>query len=174
MARVNFLRKEEADPAIRDMFQKMEDHGFPILNLFKVIAHIPKIGQHFLRLGNSILFKSELSPHLREIAILRVGKLSQAQYEWTQHVPIALQTGVRREQIDALSDWETSGKFNEQERAILLYTDEVTQNIRVKDNTFTKLRSFLNEQEIVELTVTIGYYGMVCRILEALQIELET
>jgi hypothetical protein len=26
----------------------------------------------------------------------------------------------------------------------------------------------------VELTTTIGYYGMVCRILEALQVELES
>ena len=44
----------------------------------------------------------------------------------------------------------------------------------MKDDTFAAVRSFLSEEGIVELTTTIGYYGMVCRILETLQIELES
>ena len=173
MARVSFLAKEQAAPEIREMFQKMEDNGFRVLNLFKVMAHSPKVGRNFLRLGNAILFKGAVPPNLREMAILRVGHINQANYEWTQHVPIALRAGVRQEQIEALPIWENSGKFNEQERAILRYTDEVAKNIRVKDDTFAGVRSFLSEEGIVELTTTIGYYGMVCRILEALQVELE-
>jgi len=49
----------------------------------------------------------------------------------------------------------------------------VATSIKVKEETFARLQNFFNEHEIVELTVTIGYYGMVCRILVALQIELE-
>ena len=174
MARVGLLNKEQAAPEIREMFQKMEKNGSRILNIFKVMAHCPQVGYHFLRLGNSILFKGTVPPTLRELAILRVGQINQAKYEWTHHLPIALRMGVREEQIDALNDWENSGKFNEQERAVLRYTDEVTKNIRVKDDTFAGVRGFLSEEGVVELTTTIGYYGMVCRILEALQIELES
>ena len=36
-----------------------------------------------------------------------------------------------------------------------------------------RLRDIAESQEIVELTITIGYYGMVSRLLEALQVELE-
>jgi alkylhydroperoxidase family enzyme len=107
------------------------------------------------------------------LAILRVGQLNQATYEWTQHVPIALRVGVRQAQIDALSAWEDSPEFNEREKAILRYTDEETKNIRVKDETFAAVRAILTEEAVVELTTTIGYYSMVCRILEALQVELE-
>lgn len=174
MARVGLLNKEQAAPEIREMFQKMEKNGSRVLNIFKVMAHCPQVGYHFLRLGNSILFKGTVPPTLRELAILRVGQINQAKYKWTHHVSIALRMGVREEQIDALHDWENSGKFNEQERAVLRYTDEVAKNIRVKDDTFAGVRSFLNEEGVVELTTTIGYYGMVCRILEALQIELES
>lgn len=174
MARVGLLNKEQVTPEGREMFQKMENKGFPILNLYKVMAHCPQLGRYFLRLGNIILFKGTLPPNLRELAILRVGHINQAQYEWTQHVPIALGAGVRQEQIDTLPDWENSGKFNAQERAVLRYTDEVTKDVRVKDDTFAAVRSFLNEEGVVELTATIGYYGMVCRILEALQVDLES
>jgi 4-carboxymuconolactone decarboxylase len=174
MARVRLLSNEQVAPEIREIFQKIEANGFRVINLYRVMAHCPRVGRYFLRLGNSILFKGAVAPNLRELAILRVGDINQANYEWTQHVSIALRTGVRQEQIDALPDWEKSEKFNEQERAILRYTDEVTKNIRVKDDTFAAVRRFLNEEGIVELTTTIGYYGMVCRILEAFQVELES
>jgi 4-carboxymuconolactone decarboxylase len=174
MARISFLSKEKTAPELREMFQKMENSGMPVLNLFKVMAHCPKVGRNFLRLGNAILFKGAVPPNLRELAILRVGNIYQATYEFTQHVPIARQTGVKQEQIDALSNWEKSGNFNEQEQAVLRYTDEVTKNIRVKDDTFAAVRNFLSEEGVVELTTAIGYYGMVCRILEALQVELES
>src|SRR4030042_761735 len=82
MARVSFLAKEQAAPEIREMFQKMEDNGFRVLNLFKVMAHSPKVGRNFLRLGNAILFKGAVPPNLREMAILRVGHINQANCEW--------------------------------------------------------------------------------------------
>jgi alkylhydroperoxidase family enzyme len=174
MARISFLEKGQAAPQMRERFQKMEDNGFGILNLYKVMAHCPEVGLNFLRLGNAILFKGIVPPNLRELAILRVGNIYRAKYEFAQHIPIALRTGLRQEQIDDLPNWEGSGKFSQQERAVMRYTDEVTKNIRVKEDTFAAVRSFLSEEGIVELTTAIGYYGMVCRILEALQIELES
>ena len=173
MARVKLLQKEDVDPMVKEIFQKVEDSGNEVINLLKALAHSPKICRDWNRLGVTLLLKGEFSPKLRELAILRVGNLAKANYEWTKHVPMALETGANQEQIDELSDWVNSTKFNEQERAVLLYTDEVSQNIRVSDDTFSKIRNFLSEREIIELTVTIGYYAMVCRTLEALQIELE-
>ncbi len=174
MARVSFLSKEQAPPKMKERFQKMEDNGFRVLNLFKVMAHCPEVGINFLRLGNAILSKGALLPKFREVAILRVGNIYQANYEFTQHIRLGLRAGVTKDQIDSLSAWESSGKFNGEEAAILRYTDEVTKNIRVNDDAFAAVRKFLSEEQVVELTTTIGYYGMVCRILESLQVELET
>ena len=173
MARVSILSIEKTAPELREMFQKMLDNGGRVLNLYKTLAHSPRVARYFMRMGNAILYKGSVPPNLRELAILRVGNICQATYEFTQHVPIALRTGVKQEQIDALPDWEKSGKFSEQEKVVLRYTDEMTQNIRVKDDTFASIRSFFSEEGIVELTATIGYYGMVSRILEALQVELD-
>lgn len=173
MARVSLLDKDQVSPEFQERFQTIEESGRPVLNLFKVMAHSPQVGHRFLGLGTAILLKGVLTPNLRELAILRVGHINQANYEWTQHVRIALSVGVRQAQIDALPEWENSDEFDEREQAILRYTDEETINIRVRDETFAAVRDFLSEEEIVELTTTIGYYGMVCRILETLQVELE-
>jgi alkylhydroperoxidase family enzyme len=173
MTRVSLLKEKSAAPELRETFRQMTEKGRPVLNLFKIMAHSPQVGYQFLRLGNAILFRGVVPPNLRELAILRVGHINKAVYEWTQHVPIALRAGVRQAQIDALPQWENSSEFSETEKAILRYTDEETINIRVKDETFAAVRAILSEEGVVELTTTIGYYGMVCRILETLQVELE-
>ncbi len=173
MARISLVNQDSASPEFQKTFKEMTDRGGRVLNLFKTMAHSPQVGFHFLRLGNAILFKGVVPPNLRELAILRVGHLNRAIYEWTQHVPIALRVGVRQTQIDALPDWEHSDEFNDIERTILKYTDEETLDIRVKKETFAAVRAILTEEGIVELTTAIGYYGMVCRILETLEVELE-
>jgi 4-carboxymuconolactone decarboxylase len=173
MARISLLPEESASEELQASFQKMRKKGGRVLNIFKTMAHSPRVGLQFLRLGNAILFQGIVPPQLRELAILRVGNLHSAIYEWTQHVAFALRVGVRQSQIDALPCWQNSPEFNEKEKAVLRYTDEVTLNIRVKDETFAAVRTFLNEEGMVELTTTIGYYGMVCRILETFQVELE-
>ncbi len=173
MARVALLEKETAHPRVREMFEKMEAGGYQVLNVYKAVAHAPTIGPDILRLGNKILMKGKLSPKLREFAILRIGDLANASYEFTKHVHFGEQAGISRAQIDALPHWERSELFDEHERAVLAYTDEVSRTYRARDETFAALRRFLDDQEIVELTIAIGYYEMMCRLLEALQIELE-
>lgn len=174
MARVRLVEKEQASPKVREVYQKVEDNGARVLNLFKAIANSPtNILLNVIRLGNSIIGQTELSPKLRELAILRVARLSGSQYEWKQHVALALEVGARQEQIDAISDWKNSSKFNEEERAVLQYTDEVARKVSVTDRTFNVLKKFLSDQTIVELTVTIGYYGMLARVLVPLQVEVD-
>ena len=174
MARVSFIEKGQGHPLVEDLYQKIESKGQRIINLYKVLGHCPYVGLNWQRLGNSLLKGEELPPALRELAVLRVGHLAGSAYEVTQHRRIALTAGLSQEQIDAIPDWQNSPIFNEEQRAILTYTDEVERDIKVKDETFANLRGFLSEHAIVELTVTIGYYGMVSRFLIALDVEIES
>ena len=173
MARISYLQKEQADPFIKEAFQKLEDQKLLILNLFKVVGHCPRIARNFMRLGDAILRKDDLSPKFRELAILRVGYLNRAVYEYTKHVPMGRNEGLSQVQIDSIPDWTNSNKFDENERAVLSYTDEVTLLVKATDATFNKIKGFLDEAGIVKLTATIGYYGMVCRILESLEVDLD-
>ena len=173
MARVRLIEKEQAPPEVKEIFQKIEDNGARILNLYKVAAHNPKVFLNLIRLGNSVIGRMELSPRLREIVILRVANLTGSEYEWAQHTPVALQVRVIQKQIDAIPDWKNSSEFNNEERAVLQYTDEVAQKVKVTDRTFNMLKSYFNEQTIVEMTITIGYYGMLARLLVPLQVEVD-
>jgi len=173
MARVSFVEKGQGHPMVEHLYRKIESQGQTVINLYKVLGHCPNIGLNVERLGSSLRKGQELSPRLRELAVLRVGDLAKSEYEFSKHSVIGLQAGLRKEQIESINKWESSPEFNEEERTVLAYADEVERDIRVKDETFARLRSFLSEHAIVELTVAIGYYGMVSRFLVALDIEVE-
>lgn len=174
MARVSLIEKEQAPDIIKEVYQKVEDNGAKVINLFKVLANSPtNILINIIRLGNSIIGKTELSPKLRELTILRVARLSGSEYEWRQHVAIALEVGVKQGQLDAISEWQDSSEFNDEECAVLQYVDEVVEKVNASDRTFNALKKFFSERVIVELTVTISYYGMLARVLVSLQVEVD-
>jgi alkylhydroperoxidase family enzyme len=173
MSRVKKIQNKQAEPKVKELYEKIEQNGARVLNLYRVAAHATDILPHFLRLGNSLLSRTELSPKLRELAILRVAKLDNSEYEWAQHYPVALEAGVTEEQTRAVSNWNSSEVFNAEERAVLQYVDEVTRNVQVEEGTFKSLAEHLNERCIVELTLSIGYWGMVARLLVPLQVEID-
>ena len=173
MSRVQLVQEDKALPEAKEIYEKLEKHGARVLNLYRVLAHSPEVMRNFMRLANSLFVGVELSPKLRELAILRIARITGSEYEWTQHYLIALEVGVSHEQTEALSGWSDSTCFSDEERAMLQYTDEVAQNVVVKDQTFEALRKHLSERSIVELTLSIGYWGMVARLLVPLQVEID-
>ena len=174
MSRIKMIQEDQASSEVKEIYSNIKRNGAKVLNLYRVLAHNPRVLLNFMRLGNSLLVGTELSPKLRELAILRVAKLAGSEYEWAQHYSIALELGINQEQIQTISHWSTSTKFSEMERAVLQYTDEVAQNVGVRDETFRALQRYLNERGIVELTLSIGYWGMVARVLVPLQINIDT
>ena len=173
MSRIQMVEKNQAPYRVRELYNNLEENGAKVLNLYKVLAHSPDVLRSFLRLGGLLIARTGLPPKLRELAILRVAKLTGSEYEWTQHYPIALEVGVSHEQTETISHWSDSTNFSNEERAVLQYTDEVANNVLVKDETFRVLRQHLNEQSIVELTMSISYWGMVARLLVALQVDID-
>jgi alkylhydroperoxidase family enzyme len=102
-----------------------------------------------------------------------VGRLTSADYEFTHHWNISLNVGVKREQLEHLADFASSSLFNGQERAVMRYAAEATQNVKVSDSTFNALREFLDNRRIMELVMNVAFYNAVVRILVPCGVELE-
>lgn len=173
MARLPYLQNDQVDPKVREMFDKIESGGGRIVNVYRVLAHAPEICRAFIRFGNRLLFKGVIPPNLRELTILLVSERTDAHYERTKHWEIALGAGVSQNQIDAVKTWFDADVFDEKERVVLQYADEVIRDVKAKPASFEALRQHFDDEAIVELTTVIGFYCMVSRILENLEVELE-
>src|SRR5262245_873903 len=145
----------------------------PPLNLFRMMAGGEGLLRAFVQLGNHLLFKSKLDPVLREIAILRVGALSNARYEMFQHERIARGLGLTDALRGAIGNGRDAPVFTDLQRLVMRFTDDVVANVRASDTAFEPLRAQLTVQQLQELTVTIGYYMTASRFLETFDIDLE-
>ncbi len=168
MARVPYPDPTSLSPDTQTVLGKM-----PPLNIFRMMAGGEGLLQAFTRMGNYILFKSKLNPILREIAIIRAGVLSKAKYEVHQHERIGRDLGMSEALITAIHVGAEAAAFDDLQRLVMRYTDDVVKNVRASDQTFVPLSERLSLQEMQELTVTIGYYMMVSRFLETFDVDIE-
>jgi len=170
LARLPLIDPQATTGDIRASFDRMTVK----LNIFRMMAHAEANMIPAMRFANSILHKQKLSHVNRELLILQVAHIEGGEYEWRQHVPIALGVGVTQPQIDALGRGDySSAVFNEAERALLAFSREVVENVRVGDAVFTGAKKHFSDQEIVESIFTIGCYMMMARLTEATQTDLD-
>ncbi len=168
MARIPYPDPDTFDTGTRSLLDKL-----PPLNLFRMMAGDDALLSNFVRLGNHLLFKTELDPVLRELAIIRVGVISGAGYEVHQHEEIARTMGIDDTVIAAIHATPDDAAFDESQRLVLRFTDDVVANVRAGEDTFLPLVDALSPRQVQELTVTIGYYMMVSRYVETFGIEIE-
>jgi alkylhydroperoxidase family enzyme len=169
MARLPYVDPAAAPEKVREALAGL---AAP-LNIFRIMAHAETNFRPLLRFGGSILSQQQLSPRLRELAILRVAHLSHARYEWVQHVPIAKATGVTEAQIAALDAGSIADGFDARDRLVLRFTDELVRDVRVSDGTFGEMTRHFPPREIVELIFAVGFYMMIARLLETTAVDLE-
>ncbi len=173
-ARVPYLNREDLAEPDRVIFDNLAaERGGTVGNIFRALAHTPNLLRRFLGLGGELRNATTLDPKLRELAIVTVGRLTDAQYEFVHHWNLARRVGVTHEQLEALADFEKSQHFNDQERSVIRYAIEATNNVRVSDATWNALKSFLDTRRIMELVQNVAFYNMVVRVLVPVGVELE-
>ena len=168
MARVPYLNQDDLEEADRKMLQRPA-------NIFRALVNSPGGARAFMRNGNYLLNWSKLDVRLRELAIIQVGYLLNAPYEYSHHLEIAKQSGVSDDDIRAIAE-ESAGRetdLGELERAVLSAAREMTNDVSLSDETFAVLEQGLDTEDLVDLILAISFYNGASRALNALQIDVE-
>ena len=174
MARISFIEQEQLPEDMRWLFDRLKGDSGRVGDLWRVLGHNAHILRGSMILGTGILQRSKLSPRLRELAILRTGYLTGANYEYYHHMPSARRVGVTQAEIDAVPRGQEAPEYGPAERAVMALADAMSAGPpKVDEGVFQQARALLDEDEILELSMTIAYYNMLGRMMVALQIEVE-
>jgi alkylhydroperoxidase family enzyme len=168
MARIPYLSKSDLKPEDQELLARD-------INLNRALVHSPNATRAFGRLGGFIRSQSRLDPRLRELAILQVGYVARAPYEWSHHIKIGHDFGVSDDDIGAIAR-ETAGEATQLEdltRAVLTCAREMAMEGTASDATWAVLAAELDEECLVDLVVTVAFYCGVVRLLGTLQIDVE-
>ena len=121
MARLPYLDAADLAAEHRDLLNS------PI-NIRRALAHSPGALQGFIALAVYLRHESPLDPRLRELAIIQVGYVSGAAYEYGHHIEIGARVGVTDEDLRSIAR-ETAGESSNLpplDRAVLRAAREMT------------------------------------------------
>jgi alkylhydroperoxidase family enzyme len=138
-----------------------------------VFANSTDIFQHAVQGFGIYRGKRKLDPVLRELGQTRVGWAKGSQFVFSQHCKSLRGLGVSEERIAAVPHWQVASCFNEQQRAVLAYADCLAQGGRTPEPVFAALKSFLSDEEILELTYITCLYDMHAVMVRALRLEFD-
>jgi alkylhydroperoxidase family enzyme len=162
------------DPILQQMFEKRSAQGGAIINLQLTTGHAPKFARAASAMAFTIRFDATTPRRLIELTIMRTAQIVGSTYEINQHTPLIKMCGYSDAQIAALPAWQASTLFDDKERAVLGYVEEMTHGGDVDDPTFAALQKYFTPQQIVELTYTTGNYYANGLLTKALRIQVET
>jgi alkylhydroperoxidase family enzyme len=156
-------------------------HPFPLrsddrpkgLNVLGTLARHPALTRAFHTFNGHVQFATTLSTRQRELLILRVAALRNADYEWAQHAVLATDAGLSAEEIARVADAPDAPDWSALERAMLAAVDELIDDALITDSTWMALSSELDEQQLMDLVFTVGAYDLLAMALKSFGVELD-
>jgi alkylhydroperoxidase family enzyme len=82
--------------------------------------------------------------------------------------------GYTDQQIAEVANWRGSKSFDDKQRAMLGYVEQMAHGGNVDDATFAEFSRFFTPQQIVEISYSVGTYYSTGLLTKALKIEVES
>jgi len=158
-------------PEDRETVEKNAMNG-RIFNIFKVLAHHPKLVKRWTPFAGHVLGKQTLAFRDRELLILRIGWLNQAEYEFAQHELIARKGGVSDADIENIKKGP-KGAWNAHEAALMQAADDLFEKSVVADTTWATLAKTYSTEQLMDVVFTIGQYNLVSWALTSFGVPLD-
>lgn len=162
------ILSEEAAKIGLDPSDDTHVHNLPSTQL-----HHPELMKSYFPFLQFLLWGGTLPARYRELAILRVAWLRQAEYEWTQHVMIARNAGVTDEEIRHVVGDVEYGWWDNCDALAIRAAGELIESACLSEETWNGLTSCLDEKQLIELIHVIGNYDLIAMFMKSTGMELE-
>lgn len=133
----------------------------PFIPLLRSPALMARVGQ----VGEYLRFDSMLEVRIRELAMCLVARHVSNQFEWLMHAPLALKAGVPQASLEAIAAGRYPHSTAADEAAMVDFVTELLQHHGVSDGSYAAALPLFGEQGVVELTTLVGYFTMVCWVM---------
>ncbi|MGW6007456.1 carboxymuconolactone decarboxylase family protein [Streptomyces sp. NPDC055210] len=127
---------------------------------FNAMLLSPRLGRDLQGLGAAIRYRTDLSPRVRETAILVVAAVWDSDFERYAHEPLARAAGLTEAEVRALREGADPGFSDPLERAAWSAVRALaTPSDPLDDDWYAAARAALGEAALFELSTLVGYYA---------------
>jgi 4-carboxymuconolactone decarboxylase len=121
-------------------------------------------------LGAFVRFEGSLDMRVRVLAAMTVARELDAVYVWGAQTGGARKLGVPETTITAIRENHSRG-LPPEDAQIVDFTRTLMRKHRVDDATAKALRARFGDDGFIQLTGTIGYYGLLSMTVNACELE---
>jgi len=132
----------------------------------------PELARRAQKLGEYIRFQIDLSPRLRELAVLVIARHWSAHHEWRIHKEKAIEQGLSPHIITAITARRRPRFEDDPERVVYDIAMSIVDTRTLPDALYREGVAALGEPGVVELVSVLGYYTFVSMTLLAFEIGL--
>jgi 4-carboxymuconolactone decarboxylase len=130
---------------------------------FRPLLHCPPLLRAVAKVGETLRYAGALDAALREWTICVVARELSNVFEWQMHLPLAEAAGVPTSALAALDAGEPLPHDFPAELALArTVAHELTCEHRLSESTYFDAVKQWGEPVLVELLTLIGYFAMVC------------
>lgn len=175
--RIHAVPNDEVDPEARQLVNDIRSAAGAgpatiIPEYMRVVIKHPEIFRCQMDLG-TVLFEGRISARERELAVLRVGWLTQSPYEWGQHVEIAKRYGLSPDEIERIMAGSSAPGWSEHEAAVLRGVEELMADYALSDATWEVLAKSWDEAQLIEFPMMVGQYVATAFVQNSLRIPMQ-
>ena len=134
---------------------------------FVPLLQSPVLMQRIGSLGEYLRFDSRLDARVRELVTCAVARHVGNQFEWVLHAGAAVKAGVAPAAIEALRLGRRAAPLAADEQLALDFALELLQRHGVSEPTYAAAEARFGQATVVELSALVGYFTMVCWIMNA-------
>lgn len=146
----------------------------PFYNVLGTLARHWDAAQKFTGWAYHVMGETNRLPARdREILILRVGWLCQAEYEWGQHVIFGREAGLTDPEIARIKKGPEAEGWTSFEAALLRAADELYHDACVGDATWGALAERYDTLQLMDVVFTVGQYHLVSMALNSFGVQLD-
>ncbi len=149
-------------------FFALRDPDGALRGPFQTFLLSPALGESIQQLGSAIRFSTELTPRIRELAILAVAAAMGSQFEWDSHHPIAEFAGLR--DLAALARGDEPAGLDRDE-ALALRVARRSLEGDIQDDLWSEAQEALGRARLFEIVALTGYYRMLAVQLRVFRID---
>ena len=132
---------------------------------FLPLLRSPELLERVAKLGEYLRFESVLDARIRELATCAVARHVTNQFEWLMHAPLAIKAGVSEQTLESLRVGARPHGPPADEETTLDFIRELLTSNGVSEATYALAVSRFGEQGTVELCTLVGYFTMVCWVM---------
>lgn len=160
---------------LKFVLQRWEAGGEDARGMYTLgfLAHHPALAKAFLTLNKHVAQDSTLTARDRELLILRISWLRQAEYEFVQHVILGRRAGLTDDEITRLQAGPDAPGWSDDDASLIQAADDLCRDACIGDATWARLARRFDHRQIMDIIFLVGVYEILAMAIKSFHVPLE-